>query len=411
MNHILSKINLRYSLIITLLVVLGCSKGFGQDAKAGETLFKANCTSCHNVHKKLVGPALKGVHDRWDGKEDEIISFVTNTQKYMKAGRPKSDYAQKLFKDFNEAQMNIFENLKPEEIKSILAYIKTAPEPAGTKVINGGTDKGEEKPTNGSVIFGLVSLLGTLIFACVALIFIVAIVANAIKMKEAEGRNAVRPFVFANVVEDFKDMMTNRFVHIMLLVVIGGGVGTGAVKQARSVGVKQDYAPLQPIAFSHKIHAGQFKISCNYCHVGVEKGRGAIIPSTNICMNCHQHVQEGTNTGTKEIAKIHASYKENKPIEWVRVHNLPDLVYFAHAQHVKVAGLTCQTCHGPVEEMDVVYQYNPLTMAWCINCHREKTVDINKNEYYIQTHGKKHGKEEHLTVENLGGIECAKCHY
>jgi hypothetical protein len=174
--------------------------------------------------------------------------------------------------------------------------------------------------------------------------------------------------------------------------------------------------PAQPVAFSHKLHAGQYGIACQYCHIGVERGKYATIPSTNICMNCHNYVVQGPVYGKKEIAKVRESWETGKPIEWVKIHVLPDFVYFNHAQHVKVAGLACQDCHGPVETMEEVYQFNDLSMGWCINCHREKEVDLDKNDYYKTVHAKVkerlNNKElKKITVENLGGLECARCHY
>jgi hypothetical protein len=179
-----------------------------------------------------------------------------------------------------------------------------------------------------------------------------------------------------------------------------------------SIGVQQGYAPIQPIAFSHKIHAGQFEIDCKYCHTGVMKGKSANIPSPNICMNCHNQIKQGTNTGEGEIAKIVKAYETNTPIEWVRVHNLPDLAYFNHAQHVNVGGVECQTCHGPIETMDVVRQHSLLTMGWCIDCHRSTDLNTKGNEYYdnlVELHNMT--SKEAMKVEDNGGLECAKCHY
>lgn len=187
-----------------------------------------------------------------------------------------------------------------------------------------------------------------------------------------------------------------------------------------SIGIQQNYQPKQPIAFSHKIHAGQYEIECRYCHTGALKGKQANIPSANICMNCHSQIREGTNTGTTEISKIYAaigfdpatsSYTgKQKPIEWVRIHNLPDLAYFNHAQHNNVGGIECQTCHGPIEEMDVVKQYSLLTMGWCIDCHRKTDVNTKGNEYYDKLL-ELHNSKKALKVEDIGGLECAKCHY
>jgi hypothetical protein len=179
-----------------------------------------------------------------------------------------------------------------------------------------------------------------------------------------------------------------------------------------SIGVQQGYAPKQPIAFSHKVHAGQYEIDCKYCHVGVMKGKSATIPSVNICMNCHNQIKSGTNTGENEIGKIRAAFEQNKPIEWVRIHNLPDLAYFNHSQHVNVGGIECQTCHGPIQEMDVVRQHSLLTMGWCIDCHRKTDVNSKGNAYYnklVELHNET--SKNPMKVEDIGGLECSKCHY
>ncbi|HEX8548009.1 MAG TPA: cytochrome c3 family protein, partial [Cytophagaceae bacterium] len=179
-----------------------------------------------------------------------------------------------------------------------------------------------------------------------------------------------------------------------------------------TVGVEQGYRPVQPIPFSHKQHAGQYKINCNYCHTGVNKGKQANIPSLNICMNCHSQIKKGPRFGEDAIGKVIKAYNENKPIKWVRVHNLPDLAYFNHAQHVNVGGLECTNCHGPIDTMEVVHQVSPLTMGWCINCHRETSVNGKDNAYYdklLELHNKVSKKE--LKVADIGGLECSKCHY
>ena len=189
------------------------------------------------------------------------------------------------------------------------------------------------------------------------------------------------------------------------------------------IGISQNYQPAQPIEFSHKVHAGQQGIDCNYCHSSARKSKHSGIPSANVCMNCHANIVEGPKHGTKEIAKIYKAVGydvdtrsyiegyEEQPIKWVRIHNLPDLAYFNHSQHVVAGGLECQECHGAIEEMDEVYQKEKLTMGWCINCHRDSKIDLD-NPYY---HGyndwiEKHKKAD-LTVENIGGLECGKCHY
>lgn len=218
---------------------------------------------------------------------------------------------------------------------------------------------------------------------------------------------------------------------IVTLVVIGVlAVSMGAYGYLfgmNEVGVQQGYAPTQPINFSHKIHAGTLELDCKYCHYTVEKSRHASIPSANTCMNCHRYVQLRERYEGKvspEIQKIYnaigfdgesgsyiADY-EQKPIEWVRIHNLPDLAYFNHSQHVKVGKLECQNCHGPIQEMDKVYQFSSLQMGWCINCHRERGIDVENNPYYEEVHKnmKIEGKE-YISVAENGGLECGKCHY
>lgn len=154
-----------------------------------------------------------------------------------------------------------------------------------------------------------------------------------------------------------------------------------------SLGYNKGYQPDQPLAFSHKLHAGQYKIDCRYCHTAVEESRHAVIPSLNICMNCHLNIK----TNTPWIQKLKKAYEDNQPIEWQKVHLLPDFVKFNHAPHIKALNSTvfkqsCTTCHGLVEEMDIVYQHEDLSMGWCIQCHRQE-----ENKPWL--------------------IQCSTCHY
>ena len=190
------------------------------------------------------------------------------------------------------------------------------------------------------------------------------------------------------------------------------------------IGVSQDYQPDQPIKFSHALHAGQNGINCQYCHSGASKSKNAGIPSADVCMNCHKGVSQGPKYGKAEIQKIYdavgwdpakAQYTgKTKPVEWIRVHSLPDFAYFNHSQHVTVGKLDCQTCHGPVEEMEVLKQFSPLTMGWCVDCHRTTEVKMEGNAYYTQLHEQlkeKYGADAKITVDKIGGLECARCHY
>ncbi len=178
--------------------------------------------------------------------------------------------------------------------------------------------------------------------------------------------------------------------------------------QAQDLGTQIGYAPDQPVNFSHKLHAGQLEIDCQYCHTGVRKAKSANIPSTGICMNCHNVVKNG-KYGGKEIQKVVQSWENNDPIEWTRIHNLPDHVYFNHAQHVKAGNVECESCHGQVENMEVVHQHSKLEMGWCINCHRNRNVDAS-NGYYQKTFDFVDAHDK-FTVAEMGGTNCQKCHY
>lgn len=379
-------------------------------AQDGKALFQANCASCHAVGKRVVGPALKGVHERWENNEEELVKFIQNSQAYINGNFKYSGYAKKLYEEYNKSVMTAFTGLSVDEIKNILGYIKdetqalASAQPAATAA-NGaaaapgvGGSGGDISP----ILWVLVFALGAI---AIALLVAVLVLIRFLAPQREKVEEAPTPSLWARVQPV---IASKRFIALVVLVGFLWWVSATTVK-ARSVGLHQGYQPVQPIAFSHKLHAGQYKIACQYCHIGVEKGKSATIPSTNICMNCHNYIQEGPQYGTKEIGKILASYESGKPIEWVRIHNLPDLVYFNHAQHVKVGGVACQTCHGPIEEMEEVYQYSDLSMGWCINCHRQTKVDLTANPYYAKLHEAL--KEKEVTVEQLGGLECSKCHY
>jgi len=210
-----------------------------------------------------------------------------------------------------------------------------------------------------------------------------------------------------------------KFVFFVVLC-LTVGLGSWTWVTLWNTNVHQGYQPVQPIKYSHQLHAGAMKIDCQYCHSGAYKSKNASIPSLNVCMNCHKVVK----TESPEIQKIYNALgydpqtqkydsTKSKPIQWVRIHNLPDFAYFNHAQHVKVGGIRCQTCHGPIQEMQEVYQYSPLTMKWCIQCHKRTEVNFKGNAYYdrmTDVHDRiKRG--EKVTAASLGGIECGKCHY
>lgn len=245
----------------------------------------------------------------------------------------------------------------------------------------------------------LVVLVGVLLLVVLLLVFISANLINLVRVREGK-----ESFNFKGTLELTKKLALNPYIATSGNFVVVIIALFFLVPQARSVGFQQGYGPDQPIKFSHALHAGKWEVDCKYCHTGTTKGKSAWIPSVNVCMNCHKAIKEGPKYGEKEIAKIYKAYDNNLPIEWVRVHNLPDLSYFNHQQHVVAGELECQQCHGEIEKMEVVYRDDPLSMGWCINCHRETEV---RSEYYHDVLGRKDIK----TVEDIGGLNCARCHY
>lgn len=213
----------------------------------------------------------------------------------------------------------------------------------------------------------------------------------------------------------FTKVIKYRIIH-MVVILVGLGVHFNlAVVEAKALGRTPDYAPDQPIKFSHKIHAGDNKTDCRYCHSIADYSKSAGIPSNNVCLNCHNVVLSGRNSGKFEINKIHQAAKSGKPVEWVRIHNLPEHAFFSHAQHVNAGKVACETCHGPVAEMDIMKQFSDLSMGWCVNCHRDTKVDFKDNKYYstyLKLHEElKAGTIDSVTVETIGGLDCMKCHY
>lgn len=206
-----------------------------------------------------------------------------------------------------------------------------------------------------------------------------------------------------------------RWVNITALLITAVFISNTLFVSAKNIGLSKNYSPMQPIKFSHKIHVKQNEIQCVFCHNSPEFSRESGIPSTNICMICHNKIKSGTMSGQFEINKIKKSFKNKKPIEWVKIHNLPDHVFFSHAQHVSVGKIDCKTCHGPIDEMNRTYQYSSLSMGWCIKCHREKEVQFENNKYY-SNHTELHddlksGKITKITADKIGANDCQKCHY
>lgn len=377
--------------------------------KNGESLFKGNCTVCHAINEVVIGPALRDVHERQS--EEWIYAFIKNSQKVIKSG---DEYAVNLYNEYNKTLMTSFD-FSDEELNAILTYIKDE-STREVQVVAADVSDAAGQPVDSSITSSNFYLsLGLNLFLLLVIIFVLFRFTNLSKkyvlLKDNQSKGKLLDEDDKEIVDsgfNIKQFIkSNRVVGITTFLFIGIFVKS-CIDGLYTIGIQQNYQPTQPIAFSHKIHAGQYEIDCNYCHTGVNISKSANIPSVNICMNCHNAIE----TDKPEIQKILSAYEENRPIEWVRVHNLPDLAYFNHKQHVAVGGLDCATCHGPIEEMDVVYQYSELTMGWCINCHRETEVSSKGNDYYkklVELHNSSSKKP--MTVEDIGGLECSKCHY
>ena len=376
---------------------------------SGESLFKGNCTVCHAINEVVIGPALRDVHERQS--EEWLYAFIKNSQKVIKSG---DEYAVNLYNQYNQTLMTSFD-FSDEELNSILTYIKSeSAKEIQVAVVDSVVEGGEVSSSSISSDNFYLSL-GLNIILLFVLIFILLRFTNLSKkyvlLKDNQNKGKLLDDDDKEIVDSgfkIKEFIrSNKVVGIASFIFIAVFVKS-CIDGLYTIGIQQNYQPTQPIAFSHKIHAGQYEIDCNYCHTGVNISKSANIPAVNICMNCHGVI----NTDKPEIQKILTAYEENRPIEWVRVHNLPDLSYFNHSQHVAVGGIECNTCHGPIEEMDVVYQYSELTMGWCINCHRESEINSKGNDYYdklVELH--KGSSKEPLKVEDIGGLECSKCHY
>lgn len=397
----------------------------GASEALGKGLFEAKCKSCHYTwNQKNTGPGLYGYRDRVPS-EDWLYQWIRDPQGMINSG---DAYANKIWDENKPNLMTAFGSLTDVEIASILLYLdnNTTPDPPGADTANGETgDPREpaEEEDNTALIFWLAAL--AIVFYIVVKV-LGMVKTSLINLDRSEKGQEPRPDVSNG--QAILNWIGNNKKYAALIAIVLVSIGaTNGWYALKGIAVYQDYEPEQPIWFSHKIHAGQNAIECVYCHHSAEKGKAAGIPSVNVCMNCHVAIPEGSITGKEEIAKIYKAAGwddenqkytgETEPIKWVKVHNLPDFAYFNHSQHVVVGNQECQTCHGPVEEMHVLKQHSELTMGWCINCHRETQVTMDEDNEYYQDLKKdliiKHqelGLQE-FTVEQIGGLECAKCHY
>ena len=395
----------------------------GGDPVKGKELFNANCAACHKLDAKATGPMLRGIAAKHD--MPWLYKWIHNSSELIKSGDAA---AVKVFNENNKAVMTAFPQLSEGDIDNIIAYTSepkaeiAAPAPG---MAAAGTNSADQSGVSNNIILGALALVMLML---VVMLFLV----NNVLTKVAKSNGIeVAPKPVRTPI--WKAFVKNQFLVLVTAIFLLLSSAYFVYGFLMQVGVDQGYEPIQPIHYSHRIHAGDNEINCKYCHSSARVSKHSGIPSLNVCMNCHKNIAEvAETTATPEYSKafydeqIQKLYKavgwdqttqsytgKTEPVKWVRIHNLPDFVYFNHSQHVTVAGIECQTCHGPVETYEIQKQFAPLTMGWCINCHRKTEVKMEGNDYYTKIHeelSKKYGVDK-LTAAQMGGLECGKCHY
>ena len=426
LNLPFKKLSVSKFLALLFLVFSFSFNAYSQDVDIakGKSLFNANCAACHKLNKNLIGPALAGVSAKYE--KEWLYSWIKNSSAMIKAG---DERAVAIWEEYNKAAMNAFPQLSNMDIDNILAYTDYKPEPVAAVATAISASQSSE---GGSVSTDIILIvLVIILLVLVTMLFMVNKTLKAIAKKNGIEFEEPKPVFKVPV---WKLFIKNQFLVFCSVVFFLLSSAYFAYGWMMQIGIDQGYMPVQPIHYSHKIHSGDNQIDCQYCHSSARKSKHSGIPSLNVCMNCHENIaeyngEEDLEKGytkdfyTNEIKKLYKAVGwdeqsrtytgETEPVKWVRIHNLPDFVYFNHSQHVNVAGIDCKECHGPIEEMEIVYQHSSLTMGWCINCHRESDIKVKDNEYYTKIHkelSKKYGVEK-LTAAQMGGLECGKCHY
>ena len=393
------------------------------DPVAGKALFNSNCAACHKLDAKMTGPALRNViakHDiQW------IYKWIYNSSAMIKSGDAE---AVKIWDEYKPTVMTAFPQLSKPDIDNIIAYTSAPAEVAvaATSSVPGGPVASEGGITNNIV-------LGALAFVMLLLIVLLFLVSNV--LNKIAKNNGIEVVAKEKTMPIWKAYAKNQFLVLVTAIFLLLASAYFVYGFLMQIDVNQNYSPIQPIHYSHKIHAGENGIDCKYCHSSARVSKHAGIPSLNVCMNCHKAIAEFVGSKdstyveytkdyyTAEIQKLYDAVGWDKtnqkytgktqPVKWIRIHNLPDFVYFNHSQHVTVAGIECQKCHGPVQTYEIQKQFAPLTMGWCINCHRVTEVKMEGNAYYTKIHeelSKRYGVDK-LTAAQMGGLECGKCHY
>ena len=332
-----------------------------------------SCSRCHSIGKgKLIGPDLAGVHLRHS--EEWLIKFIQASDLVIASGDTS---AIKVYEE-NERLPMPRHDYSDEEVRSLIDYIVSE------------TKKIDANPNFLDNDFNYAHHSNTWTFVIAILLILLPIIDLL-----------------------FTKLIKYKLINIIFIIIGLAITGKVVYEEATYLGRSQGFEPDQPILFSHRVHAGENKIDCKYCHTGAMESRHSSIPTVSLCLNCHNVIREGTNTGEKEINKIHEAFESGIPIQWVKVHNLPDHVFYSHAQHVTIGELDCKECHGEVEDMGRIQQVNDLSMGWCIDCHRTQEVQFDNNYYssYKQHQEIKSGKINKVTVEDIGGLNCQKCHY
>ncbi len=444
------------------------------NVEEGKNLFMANCASCHSRDMKtnLTGPALGGVEGRWAAyPRQDLYRWIRASQAMIAEGHPR---AVELWAQWKPTLMNNFPGLTDEQIESILLYVndvvnKKAAPGAGQA---GPAAGGAASPQSDSTLWifaGIAVILGLLAFALMrivdnlqnlarvqagqppvrrtlgqmlttkgaiafmvfaaTLIFGYKTVDNATRMGRQQGYQPEQPIAFSHALHAGTNKIDCQYCHdsarrskhasipgantcmnCHTVVKKGSKSGTAEItKIFASIGydpITNKYIPdyenwtEKQIEDLYKRWIGQEYVADNGLTTLNDAGRMVV---------------ETQWEGIVKALKNDSNGKIQGPIEWVRVHNLADHAYFNHAQHVAVGQVACQQCHGPVEQMEELYQYSTLGMGWCINCHRQTEVKFKDNDYY-QQYARYHeelktGKRDKVTVADIGGLECQKCHY
>lgn len=456
-----------------LVVFLVVCTSFGLKAEAspdlGKSLFTAQCAQCHakNMKTALTGPALGGVQSRWENEAD-LYAWIRNSQALIKAGHPR---AVELWNQYKPTVMLAYPNLTDEDIASLLLYVDgvytgTYGAPKGVVLVDAAP---VEKKSNTMLYLGLLALLAGLSY----LLF--RILGNLNQIAAAkDGTSYAKPTLF----QTLSSKAVIGFLLFCLIVLGGYTTINNAINLGRQQGYQPDQ-PIKFSHVIHSgvnkiecqyCHDGARRSkhsvipaanTCMNCHraikVGSQYGTAEItkiFASIGYDPITNKYIENYDDLPQDSIKEIYTNWiadsyitdkgiaalddkgralvdeqwkgvvnsltndqkkKVQGPIEWIRIHALPDHAYFNHAQHVTVGKVECQTCHGQVQEMEVVKQHSPLSMGWCINCHRQTEVKFADNAYYNsyeKFHSEiKEGKRSKVTAADIGGLECQKCHY